>query len=250
LVVSQTVDRLREINPSLIYILDPVMGDEGRIYVSEAVIPVYKLLMKKATCATPNYFEAELLTEVKIIDLDSLRLSLKIFHERYSIPNIIISAVSLPATALKKLGLTGANERMLVCVGSSIISSSGEPLETTSFAIAFPELAEHYEGVGDAFSSLVLARFPSLHPLPSDPIHPVSPLAGTAELAIASLQGIIAHTRVHALKLAGGRPELLVGKPGEGAEERVRRLRMVELRLIQSQKEILDPVVTYHAVKL
>ena len=47
LVVSRTVDRLRSINPNLIYVLDPVMGDDGRIYVSESVIPIYKSLMTK-----------------------------------------------------------------------------------------------------------------------------------------------------------------------------------------------------------
>jgi pyridoxine kinase len=31
LVVSRTVDRLRAINPTLTYILDPVMGDDGRV---------------------------------------------------------------------------------------------------------------------------------------------------------------------------------------------------------------------------
>lgn len=249
LVVAKAVERLQIINPSLIYILDPVMGDEGRIYVSESVIPIYKSLMPKATCATPNYFEAELLTDVKIFNAESLRLSLRTFHERYSIPNVIISAVSLPVEELKRLGLSNSNERMLVCAGSSIISSPGQPLRTTSFVVVFPELAEHYEGVGDVFSSLVLARFPSLDP--SLVLrHPVSPLAGTAELAIASLQGIIAHTRSHALMLAGGRADYLVGKEGEGVEERVRRLRMVELRLVHSQKEILDPVVSYRAVAL
>ena len=34
LVVSRLVDRLRTLNPSLVYVLDPVMGDDGRIYVS------------------------------------------------------------------------------------------------------------------------------------------------------------------------------------------------------------------------
>lgn len=243
--VARAVDRLRTTNPNLIYVLDPVMGDEGRIYVSESVIPIYKSLMPKATCATPNYFEAELLTDVKIVDANSLRLALSTFHERYAIPNVIISAVSLPTSELDHLGIqTIAADRMLLCAGSSIVSGT-----QVAFGIAFPELAEHYEGVGDVFSSLILARFPPLIPDLVN-VHPVSPLARTAELAIASLQGIISNTRRSALELAGGRPELLVGAEGEGPEERVNRLRMVELRLIHSQKEILDPVILYRAAQL
>lgn len=137
---------------------------------------------------------------------------------------------------------------MLLCAGSSITSAPGEPLATTTFGIPFPELNEHYEGVGDVFSSLVLARFPPLVPA-VDALHPISPLARTAELAIGSLQGILEHTREHALLLARGRADVIVARDGEGAEERVRRLRMVELRLVQSQKEILDPVIKYQAVR-
>jgi pyridoxal/pyridoxine/pyridoxamine kinase len=40
-------------------VLDPVMGDEGKIYVSEEVVPAYKNLLKDADLILPNQFEAE-----------------------------------------------------------------------------------------------------------------------------------------------------------------------------------------------
>jgi pyridoxine kinase len=40
-------------------VLDPVMGDNGQLYVQPDVIPVYKELMKFAKAITPNQFEAE-----------------------------------------------------------------------------------------------------------------------------------------------------------------------------------------------
>lgn len=246
-VVARLVDRLQSINPELVYVLDPVMGDDGRIYVSESVIPIYKSLMPKATCATPNYFEAELLTDVRILDAASLLFALRTFHERYSIPNVIISAVSLPIDQLQRLGVpapTSQTGRCLLCAGSTMVSAPGEPLRTVPFGIAFPELAEHYEGVGDVFSSLVLGRFDANH------VHDVSPLARTAELAIATLQAILARTREHALKLAKARNDLIIPQEGEDVESRVRRLRMVELRLVQSQQDILNPTVHYKAVGL
>lgn len=254
-IVSRSVDRLRSINPNLVYVLDPVMGDDGRIYVSESVIPIYKSLMPKATCATPNYFEAELLTDVRILDAASLKLALRTFHERYRIPNVIISAVSLPHDELTSLGFTlpmttpsdssSTSGRMLVCSGSTIVSQPDQPLQTVSFGIAFPELAEHYEGVGDVFSALVLGRFPE----GSQSNHSISPLAHVAELAISSLQGILIKTRKNALNLAKHYPDAIVPREGESAEERVKRLRMVELKLVQSQQEILDPQVVYKAVQ-
>ena len=35
------------------------MGDDGKIYVSPEVVPIYKSLLPRANCATPNHFEAE-----------------------------------------------------------------------------------------------------------------------------------------------------------------------------------------------
>ena len=39
--------------------LDPVMGDQDRLYVSEGVLPVYKSLVGMADLIVPNQFEAE-----------------------------------------------------------------------------------------------------------------------------------------------------------------------------------------------
>ena len=40
-------------------VLDPVMGDEGRLYVSENVVPGFKKLLRDADLILPNQFEAE-----------------------------------------------------------------------------------------------------------------------------------------------------------------------------------------------
>ena len=45
---------------SFFWVLDPVMGDEGRLYVDEDVVPAYKLLLQDADLIVPNQFEAEL----------------------------------------------------------------------------------------------------------------------------------------------------------------------------------------------
>ncbi|KAL8944761.1 MAG: hypothetical protein Q9211_000477 [Gyalolechia sp. 1 TL-2023] len=42
-----------------VLVLDPVMGDEGRIYVNEEVVPAYKSLLRDADLILPNQFEAE-----------------------------------------------------------------------------------------------------------------------------------------------------------------------------------------------
>ena len=40
-------------------VLDPVMGDQGELYVHEDVVPAYKSLMRDADLILPNQFEAE-----------------------------------------------------------------------------------------------------------------------------------------------------------------------------------------------
>jgi pyridoxine kinase len=44
---------------SFFWVLDPVMGDNGRLYVAEDVVPAYKGLIKDADLILPNQFEAE-----------------------------------------------------------------------------------------------------------------------------------------------------------------------------------------------
>ena len=40
-------------------VLDPVMGDQGRLYVHEDVVPAYKDIIRDADLILPNQFEAE-----------------------------------------------------------------------------------------------------------------------------------------------------------------------------------------------
>lgn len=44
---------------SFFWVLDPVMGDNGKLYVAEDVVPAYKDLIKDADLILPNQFEAE-----------------------------------------------------------------------------------------------------------------------------------------------------------------------------------------------
>ncbi|KAH8924923.1 Bud site selection protein 16, partial [Atractiella rhizophila] len=241
-VVAKMAKRLREANPDLVYVLDPVMGDDGRIYVSPEVIPIYKSLLPLATITTPNYFEAELLTEVKLTSLSAIREALHKFHGLYSTPNVIISSVSLPQSELKILDPSiDDNGTYLVCAGSSVQKNGDEK----AFALLFPAFEEHFEGVGDLFSALITARFS-----PTSSSHPISPLAQAAELAIGSLHGVLVRTRAKAAEIAERDGIVLKASEEEGPEDRVRRLRTVELRLVQSQEELKNPKDIYEAVKL
>lgn len=44
---------------SFFWVLDPVMGDNGNLYVTQDVVPVYRGLIERADLILPNQFEAE-----------------------------------------------------------------------------------------------------------------------------------------------------------------------------------------------
>lgn len=44
---------------SFFWVLDPVMGDNGKLYVAEDVVPAYASLVRHADLILPNQYEAE-----------------------------------------------------------------------------------------------------------------------------------------------------------------------------------------------
>ena len=62
---ADAVRRVRAANPAVIYVCDPVLGDNGALYTPEGLAAIYREeLLPQATVLTPNAFEAELLTDL------------------------------------------------------------------------------------------------------------------------------------------------------------------------------------------
>jgi pyridoxine kinase len=57
--VGDIARELRSRDRPLFWVLDPVMGDHGLVYVDEDVVPVYRRLVREADLVLPNQFEAE-----------------------------------------------------------------------------------------------------------------------------------------------------------------------------------------------
>lgn len=82
---------------SFFWVLDPVMGDEGKLYIPEDEVPQYKSLLREADLILPNQFEAELLSDTQITDLTSLATAIKVLHHTYLVPHVIITSLRLNA---------------------------------------------------------------------------------------------------------------------------------------------------------
>lgn len=58
-IAAELKDKARSSPGSFFWVLDPVMGDNGRLYVADDVVPAYKSLLPHADLILPNQFEAE-----------------------------------------------------------------------------------------------------------------------------------------------------------------------------------------------
>lgn len=130
-------------NPNTLWLMDPVMGDEGKLYVNEDVIPEYRNLALSTNgivdIITPNQFELEILCGQKITNFSQLKNALEFLHE--NIPIIIV---------------TSCNSKLFNDDGYIYCVASMRDNDISLFRI--PHIDSYYTGVGDLFSALLLDR--------------------------------------------------------------------------------------------
>jgi pyridoxine kinase len=83
-VIARELKLKHNLNPgSFFWVLDPVMGDNGKLYVAEDVVPAYKNLIKDADLILPNQFEAEYVISRPHLSSECMRDSTDCFIEHY-----------------------------------------------------------------------------------------------------------------------------------------------------------------------
>lgn len=130
-------------NPRSVWLMDPVMGDEGQLYVDKDVISEYKKLVLSphagVDIVTPNHFELEILYGEKIDTPNQLKSALLKMHE--TIPVIIVTSCD---TKLFN------DPEHVYCVASM---KGKHPI-----LLRVPLIKSYFTGVGDLFSALLLDR--------------------------------------------------------------------------------------------
>ena len=82
-----TIKLVKKYNKQMIYICDPVLGDHGKFYVPENLLYYYKThLLPLANVITPNQFEIEQITNIKINNINDIHKTCHFIHTKY--PNI------------------------------------------------------------------------------------------------------------------------------------------------------------------
>jgi pyridoxine kinase len=97
-VIADFVGRALSRNSKLVYLCDPVIGDDGRVYVADGILDVVRhRLLPAAHLITPNQFELELLSGVRIADTDGLGTAAAAVAEQRRI-NIVVTGCTLVDT--------------------------------------------------------------------------------------------------------------------------------------------------------
>ncbi|KAL1956857.1 hypothetical protein VTO42DRAFT_6705 [Malbranchea cinnamomea] len=272
---------------SFFWVLDPVMGDQGRIYVNEDVIPAYMRLIPHADLILPNQFEAELLSGVKITSFSNLADAIDVIHRTLHVPHIIVTSVHLPdpvssssssvvsfSTADNSTNSQDSRSNTLAVVGSTMRSDGSPRL----FRIDVPQLDCFFSGTGDMFAALTVARLreaiyvadsantsatPRLHETPSwvspDDVPPTElPLAKAAEMVLASMHCVLEKTLIaRNEELAKYKNEdtsmafqdLPEADQKAALEKRahLRQTKAAEIRLVRNVNLLKNPTVRFRA---
>ena len=132
------VCKTREENKRALFICDPVMGDNGRIYVDGDIVSFYSnRAMSMADIILPNAFEASLLTGISVTDVSTALQAIQKLKNRGP-AIIIVTGVKAPDTS--KL--------------ATLISFKDEVWQTLTPTV---EIQSH--GAGDLLSALFTGNY-------------------------------------------------------------------------------------------
>ncbi|KAG8901798.1 putative pyridoxal kinase [Tulasnella sp. 403] len=230
--------------PELVYLLDPVIGDEGRLYVDADVIPIYRdELLPAATIITPNWFEVEQLTNTRLNAVDGVRSALRILHGRYNVPNIVISSLVLDDDNIPSFLRTPNHETdeiftggVIVCLCSARSEGPGAIPYSRVHAITVPRISGYFSGVGDLFSAMILGHYDgssSLSALSDD--QGQTPISRAMTRAVNTTHAILLETQKYYRSLPQDeQPDTDEELDAKDPNRRRRRMRGRELRIIQS----------------
>lgn len=191
-------------NPNSLWLMDPVMGDEGQLYVNEDVIPEYKKLALCPTCPiniiTPNQFELEILHGDKIDSPQQLKDAILQLHS--TIPVIVVTSCDYK--------MFNDPDHLYI-----VTSMRGEK----PVLLRVPLIKSYFTGVGDLFAALLLDRTNKLFSSSDPQIH----LEDHVNDVLNVIQNVLKKTLSYSVKFKGA----VMGSASD--------MKDMELRIIESR---------------
>ena len=218
--VVEVLQRLRKHNPGLTYVCDPVMGDNGALYVPPDLPAIYRAsVVPLATVVCPNQFELEQLTERPAGSITTVDEALAAVDALHALgpETVVVSSLQLGAAG----GGEGGGRGSISVLGSTRApQAAGAPQR---FRYELPRRPGYFIGTGDVFAALTLAWVDKM----PDNVH------GAVGQVLASLQAVLERTAA------------AEGVAATCDEKTAAAWAARELRLIQSQAGILDPPAAF-----
>jgi len=178
-VVADAVARVRAENPGAPYLCDPVLGDDGRLYVGPDLVDAMRGLAGSASIITPNAFELAILAGAT--------------------PASRAEAVQA-MRRLKPTGIaivTGFTGQDTDPATLDILATEG----AAAWRVAVPRLSQKFSGAGDLFAALFLAAWL--------PARQTGPAIAQAAAALHEVLAETARLGLDELALLQARPQML-----------------------------------------
>ncbi|XP_052019372.1 pyridoxal kinase isoform X2 [Apodemus sylvaticus] len=219
--VVDIVQELKKQNSRLVYVCDPVMGDkwngEGSMYVPQDLLPVYRdKVVPVADIITPNQFEAELLSGRKIHSQEEAFQVMDLLH-CMGPDTVVITSSDLPSPQGSDYLMALGSQRMRKPDGSTV---------TQRIRMEMRKVDAVFVGTGDLFAAMLLAW---THKHPEN-------LKVACEKTVSAMQHVLQRT-IRCAK----------AEAGEGQKPSPAQL---ELRMVQSKRDIEDPEIVVQATVL
>jgi pyridoxine kinase len=184
-IVQDAVARAKAGTPGALYVCDPVLGDDGRLYVSEAIVSRMRELAAVADIVTPNTFELGVLSGEAFATRRGALQAMRALQAKG--PGMVLltsfAGVDTPPDTLDVMALDGP----------------------AVWRVNFAQLGQRFYGAGDLFAGIFLDAFCKQRDLPSALGKACSALqavlqqtaqAGADELSLIESQHLLQNPRV------------------------------------------------------
>lgn len=266
------------------WILDPVMGDQGRLYVSDELVKGYKDVIASAgegpDLVVPNGFELELISGVHLAGggdeedgnklerkttgdnyearLEQVKKAIEVLHQRDGVRMVVVTSVRVHG-----------KQGVLNVVGSEKKSDGS----SRCFVVEVPVLECYFSGTGDMFAGLMVARLREeiskaelLDKVgwasPDEVSATDLPLAKATVKVLSSMSAVLLKTmearnqemeRFEGEKAGMGQVASVDPVGGKSDEEKGKFLaqtKAAEVRAVRNARDLIHPTVRYEAREL
>ncbi|CAH8601297.1 unnamed protein product [Schistosoma haematobium] len=232
--VADIVSDLKKENSNIKYYCDPVLGDNGKLYVPPELVQIYQeKILPLSDVILPNQFEAEILSGIRITDEKSALNCINYLHKKYHIPTVIITSTNVAlspvmygyGSRLKNPMKKNNNSSDLLNQTNGSVTNNTSKYDRVRFKI--PHFDYHFIGTGDLFAALTLAHLETKIENENGQQVPKYSFKDAFQSVLSTIQTVLSKT----LKIS------------EGESLNLSQSARIELKIIQSLDDIRNPIL-------